>query len=417
MPFKNNGTTAYSMMVLSILFVSTVYAQTDKNSIVIGTKETLYSRVLAEKREVWVHVPGNVKKNATTQRYPVVYVLDGDQHFHSLSGMIHQLSATNGNTICPEMIVVGIQNTDRTRDLTITHKTDGPYNDPEFSKNSGGGEKFTTFIEKELIPHIDSLYPTAPYRTLIGHSLGGMIVVNTLLNHSELFNAYIALDPSLWWDDNLLLTQAATVLPQKKFTGKAFFMAIANTMNSDKDTSVLHKDTTMWSLMVRDELDFAGLLRANSENGLRWSHAYYKDENHQSVPLIGEYDALRFIFDFHQFAAFDQLFNPGFAADSALRAHYETVSSKLGYTVLPPEVFVDGLGHAYLETKMPDKAESMFKLNMKNHPKSAAAHAAMGDLYAAKEDAKTATIYYQKSLRLKNNPDVQKKITELAQKK
>src|SRR6201999_1400890 len=97
-------------------------------------------------------------------------------------------------------------------------------------RGTGGGENFTAFIEKELMPHIDSLYPTAPYRILIGHSLGGLMVINTMVNHPNLFSAYIAIDPSMWWDDRKLLQQTATVLTREKFTGKTLFLAIANTM-------------------------------------------------------------------------------------------------------------------------------------------------------------------------------------------
>ena len=404
--------TAFKLALLFFftITVATASAQANTNTIVLGKKEFLFSKVLNEKREVWVHVPGNVKKNATTQRYPVVYVLDGDQHFLSLSGLVHQLSATNGNTICPEMIVVAVMNPDRARDLTITHKTDGPYNNPQYFKHSGGGEKYTAFLKKELIPYIDSLYPTAPYRTLVGHSLGGMIVVNALLNHTDAFNAYVALDPSLWWDDNLLVRQAKTAMQEKKFNGKTFFMAIANTMNSDRDTSEWRKDTTQWSLHLRDALEFASLAESNPSNGLRASHAYYKKESHQSVPLLGTYDALHFIFDFHSFTALNRLYEPGFAADSALRTHYEYLSKKMGYTVLPQEAFIDGLGRSFLEMRMLDKAEAIFKLNVHNYPNSAVVYAAMGDLYAAKADMKMATSYYQKSLSLKNDPEVRKKM-------
>jgi predicted alpha/beta superfamily hydrolase len=374
----------------------------------------LFSKILNEKREVWVHVPKNHTKGKTTQRYPVAYVLDGDQHFHSLSGLIHQLSATNGNTICPEMIVVAILNTDRTRDLTITHKTTGFAVDPEFAKNSGGGEKFTAFIEKELFPFIDSLYPTAPYRMMIGHSLGGMMVVNTLLNHTHMFNSYIALDPSLWWDESLLIKQARQKLQEKKYINKSFYMAVANAIRSDKDTAEQRKEKNDYNVLLSSQLDFADLLGSNKENGLRWKYDYYKEEGHNTIPLIGEYHALKYIFDFHQFTSFEQLFNPAFDADSALTEHYQKISKHMAYTVLPPEEFVDGLGHSYLESAILDKAEGVFKMNMHNYPNSPVVYTAMGDLYTKKGDNQLAITFYKKSLALKNDPVLQRKVTALA---
>ena len=94
---------------------------------------------------------------------------------------MRQLSSVNGNTVCPKMIVVGIPNTNRMRDLTpTTPEGEQFYIDSSASTNSGGGEKFISFIEKELIPHIESNYPTQPYRMLIGHSLGGLMVMHAL---------------------------------------------------------------------------------------------------------------------------------------------------------------------------------------------------------------------------------------------
>jgi predicted alpha/beta superfamily hydrolase len=404
---------AILLLLLSLAFS---LARAQPEPFRIGDKATLSSKILGEKREVWVHVPRNLAKAKTTQRFPVVYVLDGDQHFHSLSGLVHQLSATNGNTLCPEMIVVAILNTDRTRDLTITHDTAGFAVDPGFARNSGGAEKFTSFLEQELFPFIDAQYPTAPYRTLVGHSLGGMLVVNTLLNHPQLFDAYVALDPSLWWDEQLLVKQAPARLKEKRFDGKTFYLAVANALNSPEDTAALRKETNDYNVLLNSQLDFADLLAAHPGNGLRWRHAYFKEESHTTVPLMGEYHALRFIFDFHPFKALDRLFDPGFDADSALTAHYQMISQRMGYKVMPPEEFLDGLGHAYLESALLDKAEGVLGLNLQNYPQSPGVYVGMGDWCVGKGDAKAALSYYRQALRLKKDPEIEKKISRLNQK-
>ena len=151
------------------------------------------------------------------QRFPVLYLLDGDAHFNSVVGMIQQLSQVNGNTIVPEMIVVAIPNTDRTRDLTPTHvESDPPMMDSAGSKTSGGGENFAAFLQKELIPHVDSSYLTQPFRVLIGHSFGGLTVMNILTNHSKMFNAYIAIDPSMWYDKERFLKTTQQKLAGQK---------------------------------------------------------------------------------------------------------------------------------------------------------------------------------------------------------
>ena len=91
------------------------------NDIVIGKIDSLYSKILDEPRNIWVYLPQSASNSIyTPSKYPVVYLLDGDAHFHSVSGMIRQLSTVNGNTKVPEMIIVGIPNTNRSRDLTPT---------------------------------------------------------------------------------------------------------------------------------------------------------------------------------------------------------------------------------------------------------------------------------------------------------
>src|SRR5579862_8259454 len=149
------------LIIISIVALFAGLACQHNDKITLGTVDKVNSKILKEERKIWVYVPNSGNNDVyAKQRYPVLYLLDGDAHFYSVVGMIHQLSSVNGNTICPEMIVVGIPNTDRTRDLTPTNSLTGPDGSKisDF-KTSGGGEKFESFIEKELIPHIDSVYP------------------------------------------------------------------------------------------------------------------------------------------------------------------------------------------------------------------------------------------------------------------
>src|SRR5665213_1730806 len=118
------------LFFFTLLFigVASAGAQTVKdNHIILGNIDSVKSKILNETRKVWVYVPASYNSKAPhKQRYPVVYLLDGDDHFPSVVGMIQQLSEVNGNSICPDMIVVGITNTDRTRDLTPTNSLFSP---------------------------------------------------------------------------------------------------------------------------------------------------------------------------------------------------------------------------------------------------------------------------------------------------
>jgi predicted alpha/beta superfamily hydrolase len=390
------------------------------NDIVIGKIDSLYSGTLGEERKVWVYVPhGDYGPSASGQHYPVVYLLDGDAHFSSVMGMIQQLSEVNGNTLCPDMILVGIPNTDRLRDLTPTHAATGyNKNDSSSVKNSGGGENFTAFIEKELMPHIDSLYPAAPYRMLIGHSLGGLMVINTLVHHPRLFNAYLAIDPSMWWDDQKLLKQTDTALAQGRFDGRILFLGVANTMPAGMDTAQGRKDTAGSTLHIRSILRLADALKKNSGNGLRWRYKYYDDDNHGSVPLISEYDALRFTFNYYRLPVLSKIYDSSMSATAAVTAitdHYKDISQQMGYSVLPPEGNINSLGYDFLQLKMPEKAEAFFKLNITNYPKSGNVYDSMGDFYARTGNMAKAIENYSRALALDNNPDTKQKLEKLKQ--
>lgn len=147
----------------------TTQAQSSQNQpppVSFGIRDNIDSKILNEQRRILVYVPASAASDVfTKQLYPVVYLLDGDAvHFSGVVSMINQQSSMYA---LPEMMVLGIPNTDRTRDLTPTPMRDfwqflNFDADSIFLQNSGGGDKFIAFIEKELIPHIESTYPAAP---------------------------------------------------------------------------------------------------------------------------------------------------------------------------------------------------------------------------------------------------------------
>jgi len=407
-------------LFLFCLISSAVNAQeVAGTTIVLGHTDSIQSKILNEKRTFWVHLPaGASNPNNAGLRYPVVYVLDGPEHFASVSGIIQYLSEANGNMICPDMIVVGINNTDRTRDLTPTNSHLDYENKPTGSfKTSGGGEKFTSFIEKELMPYIESKYPAAPFRILIGHSFGGLTAVNILINHTELFNAYSIIDPSMWWDNNKLLKQAHDVLSQKSFAGRSVFMGIANTMPPGDDTAHAHHDTSAKTNHIRSILNLADEFKRNPNNGLTFAYKYYNDDNHSSSPLIAEYDAFRFLFSYYKLPKEidDALYDAAAKIDVAtvIEGHYTDVSKRMGYKLLPPRTILDAMGHDFLEVNLYDRALAVFTLNSRYYPGSAGVYVAMGDYYVIKKDKEKAVEFYRKALKLKDDPATRDKMNKV----
>ncbi|MFA6084588.1 alpha/beta hydrolase-fold protein [Mucilaginibacter sp.] len=391
-----------------------VKGQSKEQPIVLGHVDTLYSNILKEKRPVWVYTPSYDTSYFSKPSYPVLYVLDGDGYFLSLVTMIKQLGVINGNTVLPEMVIVGVLNTpgNRNRDLT-------PAKNNAFDKSSGGGENFTAFLEKELIPYIDKNYATAPYRTLIGHSLGGLMVVNTLVNHTSLFNAYAALDPSMFYDDGSLLKQTDALLKQKNFRGRSLFLGIANTMSEGMDTAQVRKDTTAITQHIRSILKFADNLKKYPSDSLRWNYKYYPDDDHASMPLIAEYDALRFIFHHNRFPKNqpeNQYFDKRLSAETLrkmITAHYNQLSQEMGYAVRPPEFTINQLGYIMLQIKNYEKAKMFFEVNIDYYPKNFNTYDGLGDYYLAKNDKVNAIKYFKKALSLKHTAEIYDKLKKL----
>ena len=384
-------------LIIFLISISSLsaFAQKD-NRITIGTVDTVYSKILGEKRAILVHVPEGDK----TEKYPVLYILDGEEHFQSAVAIDEQMSG-----VTPPMIVVGITNTNRERDLTPTHVAN--------SKESGGGENFIGFIEKELMPYVESHYPTAPYRIFSGHSLGGLTVMNAFFNHTNLFNACIALDPSLWWDGQRWIKRYQAELSGHNFNKKSLFIAIANNIPPGRDTISILKDTTAISPIPQSVIPFVHILRTAKPAGLRWTSKFYPNERHGTVELTSEYDALRYIFDYYQFRTSQFAGHPELNEDSVVAAHYKVVSEKLGYQVHPTEDLINNLAYDCMSRKKWDVAYKLFKRNTDNHPESSNAFDSLGDYYVERGDKPNAIAAFTKALSLNETADTRRKLNEL----
>ncbi|WCT13301.1 alpha/beta hydrolase [Mucilaginibacter jinjuensis] len=410
---------SFTIPFLLLLLVIGAKAQAIKNGlVVIGQMDSVQSKILGEKRQIGVYVPPAMYPD---QRFPVLYLLDGYTNFEQLVALVFHLGIVNRT--CPPMIIVGIDNTDRTRDLTPTHSTFSLSPGPNpGAATSGGGEKFLAYIEKELMPHIDSLYPTTPYKAFIGHSLGGLMVMNALINHPQLFNDYIAIDPSMWWDKQNLLQQVNPAFAQKNYAGKNLFLAMANTMPPGMDTLQARKDSSNTTLHPRSIMALYDLLRSNPRNRLNYDFNYYKNESHGTVPLIAEYDALHFLFRDYALA-FAPEQNPDYTTNATkfdvsalITVQFKQLSTRLGCTVLPPEYLVNDMANDFLHHKNEANAYRLFALNIENYPGSFHAYDSMGDYYKFKHDRKKAAEYYAKSLKINESPETRSKIIALGNK-
>lgn len=391
--------------ILFLLFSFCIHAQ-ENSPFNTGFEETLPSKIMGQERKVWIHIPNSNGGNKIKDKghYPVIYLLDGSENFNTVVSIIEHMSESG---LCPPMIVVGILHANRVSDLTIG-------TDKELPGVVGNGEKFMSFVGKELIPYIDKTYPTTTYKTFIGHSLGGLTVINTLLHQPDLFNSYVSLDGSLWWDNQKIVKEGKNILPVQNYKEKTLFIAMASRLERGVDTLSVQKDTSGATALIRSNLEFIKDLSKNKKDQLRFKYKYYEDDNHPSVRLIGEYDALRFIFDFYKLKIYEsEINNPDFKLDSLLVSHYKNVSEKMGYTIKPDESQINNLGYKMIGTKQFKKAETLFKLNIANNPNSGNCYDSIGDLYLETGDKTSAVESFKKALTLKEIPETKEKLQKL----
>lgn len=218
----NTHLTWTTMIAIALLigFMNLGSAEAESRDIVIGERVSFFSETLAETRTVLIATPDGYDES--TDEYPVLFVLDGATHFHHTTALSKSLAS---NQIMPAMLVVGIENTVRIRDLTP------PAEDPQMAvlePEHGDSANFRSFISNELMPWLDENYRTHSFTVLIGHSLGGLFAIDSLIENPTLFDAYIAISPSLHWDEGRIIGRARPRLGAAQHSGAILYMTAGN---------------------------------------------------------------------------------------------------------------------------------------------------------------------------------------------
>lgn len=265
---------AYIYIIL--LGVQTTFGQ-NKTDIIIGSKFIINSSTLDEERTCLISLPDSYNDSSEVEKkYPIMILLDGYTHFKTATGIVHFMSSNrNRNHLMPETIIIAIENIDRERDFTVTKiKTKRP-------NTMGGGRRFLDFIEKELIPYIDKNYKTEPFRTLVGHSLGGLLTLNSYMDKNSIFNAYISIDPSIWWDEEMMKNKVDSI--SSISLHKKLYIATANQGEANYERNKKRHDSLY------------ALMKKKSDGHLNVEIEYFEKENHRSVPLIALYEGLKYL--------------------------------------------------------------------------------------------------------------------------
>jgi predicted alpha/beta superfamily hydrolase len=346
----------FSSVAVLLVIATAAFAQPPTGTV---KRLTIKSAVLGEERVVLVRTPAGYETNKLS--YPVLYMTDGDAHMGHTASSIEFL-VQNGRI--PDLIVVGVTNTDRTRDLTPAKSADkNPAGELRWP-TSGGADNFLKFFETELIPEIEKTYRVQPYRIFAGHSLGGLFAIHAMISKPGLFNSYIAVSPSLQWADNEALKRAEEFLKNRKEAKMTLFASIGNEPGAIGDDFDKLKDA----------------LAKSSIKGFEWQAERMADEDHGSVVLRSHYFGLRKVYQGWQPL---QDLNSGVILGGlkGADAHYAKLSEKFGYKIPVPENIINQMGYQYLFDNKPEEAIAVFKANVERYPGSANPYDSLAEAY------------------------------------
>jgi hypothetical protein len=249
-----------ALVFCQLLVLAPVRAADEAAPLVIGETFTLQSKALNEVRRINVYLPPGYAA-APEQRFPVLYMPDGGlaEDFLHVAGLV-QVSVGNG-TMRP-FVLVGIENTERRRDLSGPTQNE---EDRKIAPRVGGSATFREFLRSELMPGVKARYRTTEETAIVGESLAGLFVIETFLLQPDLFDTYIAIDPSLWWNDGALVKGAPERLRSQSRLSKRLWFASSGEERGDGTERL------------------AAALQKDTPPGLLWRFEPMPDEKHSTI--------------------------------------------------------------------------------------------------------------------------------------
>ncbi len=389
------------LTILMLFIILSVKAQS-KDDIIIGKRTSIFSTILDSERELYIYLPKSYTNNSY-KKYPVMYLLDGKRFFHMATGVISQMSDDISPKI-PEMIVVGIKSQNRVRDSSPTYSLIGSSGKEEKRLSvTGGANTFIKFLENELIPFIDNNYRTNDYKVLTGYSFTGLLVTHALFTKTTLFDSYIAVDFSAWFDNEVSLKNAIKFSKESIKSPKQLYITTADRVSFKGNNASFKND--VWHFIKEFE--------KVTPNQVRFGYKKYdyRSQNHQTMILISLYDALEFIYQGHMLN-YDEMFD----YPEKIKTKYTSLSTRLDCEVKPNEFILRFLGAKFLKEKNIEKALFCFKYNSENYPLSSKVWIDLADAYKKKNDKAKVIEYYKKALEIDvNNEELKKKLKQISE--
>lgn len=399
-----NKTLVLLVIGLSFFFLQVVHSQTDQNISFlqkVGSLDSIYSKTLKEYRKIYVQLPASYNAKEK-EKYPVVYILDGEV----LLPTVNNVQDFYSGGFTPDMVLIGISNDkNRMRDLT-TSKVTEMYGMP-FEEENGDAANFSKFLESELIPFVENKYPVTNFRTLIGHSYGGLFTLYSLVHHPNLFSNYIAIDPSLDWDNQKLLKEAQSVLATNDYKGKSLFMSLNGQLNMQDPTVTIDnvmQDTSDFTLFPRSNISFSNIVKQNKQNGLALEWKFYPRDLHGTIAFPSIMDGLISVFQWYQMENTSKFNSPETSKEELskiIQYRAKKLKTYFKYSVPPyPEDLLNMLGYMSLDMEQPEKSKMFFDFDIEFYPNNPNAYDSMADYYERNGDTANAIKYVSKAFEI-----------------
>jgi predicted alpha/beta superfamily hydrolase len=363
--------------------------QNQNHFVTIGRRVQIHSEILKQSRSLTVSKPNSY--GSGTDRYPVLYLLDGETNFEYTAPIVRFLA---GNQRIPEMIVVAINcGGNRTHDLTPPSQAEV---DNRFSSGNGGADAFLAFIGDELVPYVERNYRTRPYRILVGHSFGGLFAIHALLTKPKLFNAYIAIDPAVSWNGGAEIIRAQQFFSEARNLQPDVYITAANAFGAATPA-------------------IQGLVAAlgkSAARGFRWKFEWMKDESHLSIPLPGIYSGLSAIFDGWYLTDPLLLFDEG--GLESIDKHFQEGAKRYGYERTTPPFAISLVVAGLIEKRRLEEASTVLLHDPKAYPPPWNQLDAIARAYAERGNVEQTIRFYRLSLRENpHNAWATQKLTEM----
>jgi predicted alpha/beta superfamily hydrolase len=359
------------LKLIAILCIVTIQAQQKPSSTAIiatlGSEYKMASSILKEERTLLIHTPDSY--GTSTKKYPVIYVLDGDNHFNHA---INAATLLSENGRMPASIIVAIPNNRGTRGRDLGR----------------GKDNFKKYIQEEVIPFVNTNYRTGAHKTLFGHSMAGAFTLNYLATNPTFFDAYISASPVIQINNSELLDQFPILFKNNKTISKPLYLTLADVAaEGQRATDAMNK--------------FVALLEKEAPKSFRWKYDFIENQIHMTTPYLTMYKGFTEVFHDYQspsYTSFKDYTDKG--GMQQLKSYYAKRAATYGTKNVITENTLRRLATILITDKQEALAIKLLILNTKNHPESMGALNGLARTYTRLKQTENAKKTYQAAVDL-----------------